>query len=68
MINGRGKVVTKKESAKGMKFYANIASWVDAIQKARNELGIKGFCAVNGATAEGKALYAKAKLFLAARA
>jgi len=34
--------------------------------KARKELGIKGFCAVNGKTASGKALYAKAKAIYAA--
>ena len=30
------------------------------------ELGIKGFCAVGGKTAQGKALYAKAKALYAA--
>ena len=33
--------------------------------KARKELGIKGFCAVNGKSAQGKALYAKAKAIYA---
>ena len=37
-----------------------------AVIKARKELGIKGFCAVNGKNAEGKALYAKAKAIYAA--
>ena len=37
-----------------------------AVTKARKELGIKGFCAVNGKSAQGKALYAKAKAIYAA--
>ena len=34
--------------------------------QARKELSIKGFCAVNVKTAQGKALYAKAKENIAA--
>lgn len=37
-----------------------------AMQKARKELGIKGFCAVNWKTAQGKALYVKAKAIFSA--
>ena len=37
-----------------------------AVIKARKELGIKGFCAVNGKSSQGKALYAKAKAIYAA--
>jgi len=37
-----------------------------AVIKARKELGIKGFCAINGKSATGKALYAKAKAIYAA--
>ena len=37
-----------------------------AVTKARKELGIKGFCAVNGKSSQGKALYAKAKAIYAA--
>jgi len=37
-----------------------------AVIKARKELGIKGFCAINGKNVEGKALYAKAKAIYAA--
>ena len=33
---------------------------------SQQELGIKGFCAVGGKTAQGKALYAKAKALYAA--
>eukprot|EP00437_Effrenium_voratum_P015941 CAMPEP_0181456262 /NCGR_PEP_ID=MMETSP1110-20121109/31181_1 /TAXON_ID=174948 /ORGANISM="Symbiodinium sp., Strain CCMP421" /LENGTH=135 /DNA_ID=CAMNT_0023580669 /DNA_START=60 /DNA_END=467 /DNA_ORIENTATION=+ len=66
MMNKRGKVVTKKKSAAGKKAYKYISAWNTAVQKARKELGIKGFCPVNGKTAQGKALYAKAKAIFAA--
>merc|ERR1712113_751584 len=33
-------------------------------EQARKQLGVTGFCAVNGKTAQGKALYAKAKAIL----
>ena len=64
--NKRNKVVTKKQHAAGKKAYKNISAWTIAVTKARKELGIKGFCAVNGKTAQGKALYAKAKAIYAA--
>ena len=66
MVNTRGKVVTKLQNKAGKKAYKNISAWTDAVVKARKELGIKGFCAVNGKTAQGKALYAKAKAIFAA--
>eukprot|EP00438_Fugacium_kawagutii_P013356 Skav207025 [mRNA] locus=scaffold2740:286258:286641:+ [translate_table: standard] len=66
MVNKRGKVVSKKKNASGKNLYKNISAWNTAVQKARKELGIKGFCAVNGKTAQGKALYAKAKAIYAA--
>ncbi|CAK9029114.1 unnamed protein product [Durusdinium trenchii] len=61
-----GKIVTKLQNAAGKKAYKNISAWTIACQKARKELGIKGFCAVGGKTAQGKALYAKAKAIFAA--
>eukprot|EP00438_Fugacium_kawagutii_P032478 Skav233878 [mRNA] locus=scaffold435:36514:36915:+ [translate_table: standard] len=61
MISKSNKIVTKKKSAAGKKCYKYISGWTTAVQKARKELGIKGFCAVGGKTAQGKALYAKAK-------
>ena len=64
--NKRNKVVTKKQHAAGKKAYKNISAWTTAVTKARKELGIKGFCAVNVNTAQGKALYAKAKAIYAA--
>merc|ERR1712107_434406 len=38
-----------------------IGLWNKAVMTARKELGIKGFQAVGGKSAQGKALYAKAK-------
>merc|ERR1739846_36199 len=61
-----GKIVSKAASARAKKRFAESAlkKWCDAIQQARKQLGIIGFCAVNGKTAQGKALYAKAKTIL----
>ena len=62
MINKRGKVVHKKASARGQERYKKyLMGWNQALMKARNELGIKGMCCVGGKTAQGKALYLKAK-------
>merc|ERR1712139_536217 len=59
MKSKTGKVVTKKAHAAGKKAYKNIKGWTDAVQKARKELGVKGFVAVK----KGSALYKKAKEF-----
>ncbi|CAE7897787.1 unnamed protein product [Symbiodinium sp. KB8] len=61
MKNKRGKVVSKKMHAKGKTIQKFVQQWLDAVMTARKELGIKGFCAVGGKSAQGKALYAKAK-------
>jgi hypothetical protein len=61
--NKSGKIVSKKAHANGLKSYKRISGWTAAVAKARKALNIKGFCAVNGKTAQGKALYAKAKSF-----
>eukprot|EP00933_Yihiella_yeosuensis_P041610 TRINITY_DN35_c0_g1_i4.p1 TRINITY_DN35_c0_g1~~TRINITY_DN35_c0_g1_i4.p1 ORF type:complete len:119 (-),score=40.60 TRINITY_DN35_c0_g1_i4:305-661(-) len=68
MKNKRGKVVSKKAHAASLKSYRQngLAKWIAACQKARKELGIKGFQAVGGKSATGKALYAKAKSYFAA--
>ena len=63
MKNKNGKIVTKKTHANGLKSYKRISGWTAAVGKARKALGIKGFCAVGGKSAKGKALYAKAKSF-----
>merc|ERR1712083_216199 len=61
--NSLGKIVSKAASARAKKRFANsgFKKYIDACKKARKELGIEGFCAVNGKTAQGKALYAKVK-------
>merc|ERR1719416_110581 len=59
--NKNGKVVSKKASdaAKKKKGYSKISKWGKATSLARKQLNIKGFCAVGGRTAQGKALLAK---------
>merc|ERR1711994_1066588 len=61
-----GKIVSKAASARAKKKWAQSAlkKWCDAVKQARKQLGVTGFCAVNGKTAQGKALYAKAKAIL----
>merc|ERR1719189_2946656 len=61
--NKTGRIVSKSKSARGKNNFANSAlkRWIDAVKQARKELKITGFCAVNGKTATGKAVYAKAK-------
>merc|ERR1719450_1698952 len=59
MKSKTGKVVSKEQHAAGKKAYKNIKGWTDAVQKARKELGAKGFVAVK----KGSALYKKAKEF-----
>merc|ERR1712008_270810 len=61
-----GKIVSKAASTRAKKAFAQSAlkTWCDAVKQARKEMGVKGFCAVNGKTAQGKALYAKVKSIL----
>merc|ERR1711884_930243 len=61
--NKTGRIVSKSKSARGKKNWANSAlkRWLDAVKQARKELKVTGFCAVNGKTATGKAVYSKAK-------
>merc|ERR1719226_157143 len=58
-----GKIVSKAASARAKKNWAQSAlkKWIDAVKQARKQLGVTGFCAVNGKTSQGKAVYAKAK-------
>merc|ERR1712051_76175 len=67
--NKRGKVVSKNASARSKKAFASspLKKWSDAAKKARKALGITGFCAVGGTSAQGKALYAKVKSILAGK-
>ena len=58
--------MSKKSHAAGKKHFEKVRAWIEAVGAARKELGIKGFCAVGGTSAQGKALYAKAKAIHAA--
>merc|ERR1711879_350420 len=66
MLNKRGKVVSKARSAASKKRYAasKVKTWIQSVTTARKQMGITGFCPVNGKSAQGKALYAKAKSLL----
>merc|ERR1719350_945829 len=61
--NKAGKVVSVKASnaAKKRKGFKKIAAWGAAVKAARKALGVKGFCAVGGASPKGKALLAKVR-------
>ena len=63
MINKRGKVVHKRASAAGQERYKkNLMGWTEALMKARNELGIKGMCAVGikvESAESGRSFYAE---------
>merc|ERR1739844_585693 len=61
-----GKIVSKAASARSKKAWATSAlkKWGDACKAARKQLGISGFCPCGAKTAQGKALYAKAKAIL----
>merc|ERR1712048_325761 len=61
--NKYGKVVSKKASAaaKKRKGYAKIAKWGKSVVQARKALNVKGFCAVGGKSAQGRALLAKVR-------
>merc|ERR1719298_326660 len=51
-----GKIVSKKQQAKGKALYAKFAkNWISAVQKARKALGVKGFVAIK----KGSPLYTK---------
>merc|ERR1719401_194760 len=61
----RGKIVTKKSHAAGKKAYSQISGWNKAVSAAKKSLGLTGFVPINGKSAVGKALYAKAKVIYA---
>ena len=56
----------RKAHAAGKTSLKRVQGWLTAVQTARKELGIKGFCPVGGKSAQGKALCAKAKALYAA--
>merc|ERR1719171_2089397 len=59
--NKNGKIVSKKQSAAGKKAFKHISKWTAAVNKARKQLGVKGFQAVGGKSAKGQALLKKAR-------
>merc|ERR1712032_316988 len=61
--NKRGRIVSKKASSLRKRLYigSKLEAWCKATAAAKKALGITGFVAINGKTAQGKALYAKAK-------
>merc|ERR1712217_710101 len=62
MKNKVGKIVSKARSAAArMRFANGLGKWSAAVKMARKALILSGFVAVNGKSAKGKALYAKAK-------
>merc|ERR1719265_2891283 len=61
MRNKRGKVVSKRQNAKGKRAFRNVESWTEAFMQAREMLRVEGFHAINGKTLQGKALYYKTK-------
>merc|ERR1719510_2027618 len=63
--NKNGKVVSRKASEAAKKKYRKngLGKWTAAVQKARKDLKIKGFCAVGGKSQKGKALLAKARSY-----
>merc|ERR1719155_108183 len=61
MKNKRGKVVSKRQNAKGKRAFKNVETWVEAFVQAREMLRVEGFHAINGKALQGKALYYKTK-------
>merc|ERR1719195_632280 len=54
--------MTKAQPARAKSRYSrSVKFWADAVKAARKALGLKGFVAIGGSSASGKALYAKAK-------
>merc|ERR1712118_291811 len=60
--NKAGKLVSRKKSTLGKKF-DRVKGWRESFMKARAVMGVRGFVAMNGQTAQGKALYAKTRSF-----
>merc|ERR1712087_1006575 len=61
--NKSGKVVSRKQHARGKQAYSKIKGWTVAVQKARKSLKISGFQAVGGKSAQGQALLRAARSF-----
>ena len=67
-LNHYGKVVSKKVSDVSKQRFGKHAcnAWCEAVSIARETLGMVGFVPVGGSSAEGQALYKKAKSILGA--
>merc|ERR1719266_2242678 len=50
MTNKRGKIVSKKSHANGLRQYRTIKSWSESVVAARKALAVAGFVAINGKT------------------
>merc|ERR1719274_82769 len=61
MRNKRGKIVSKRQNAKGKRSFKNVETWTEAFMQAREMLRVEGFHAINGKPLQGKALYYKTK-------
>jgi hypothetical protein len=61
--SNKNKIVSKKKQLDGKKKYVFIKVWTAAVQKARKELRLTGFVAVNGKSVLGRALYQVAKSY-----
>jgi len=62
IINKRGQVVSKRQSARGKELYAKfLKGWVDAVALARSKLALIGFIPAGGRTEQGQELYKTAK-------
>merc|ERR1712117_507616 len=61
--NKDGRIVSKAASDRARKAYAGsaIQKWNKAVQEAKKSLNLTGMIPVGGKTAQGRALYAKAK-------
>merc|ERR1712216_1043231 len=61
-MNKRGKIVSRKASAAGVKrFQKSLSKWHRAVMSARKVLGVRGFLAVGGKSGKGQALLKKAR-------
>lgn len=59
--NKRGRYVSRKQQAHGLKMYQNVRGWNVAFRDARTQLNCQGFVAINGRTLLGQALYVRMK-------
>ena len=63
IVNKRGKMVSRRASRSASRAYLNsqFKSWSSCVSEARKRLGLIGFVAIGGRSAQGQALHATAK-------